>query len=105
MKHKLHFSKLFLNDLDEIGDYITSEYSSTETALNIIKGIMDSVKPLSDFPNMGQVFFLPDGTDSGYRYVLYKKYITFYKIINDEVFIARVMYQKRDYIRVLFDEY
>ena len=32
-------------------------------------------------------------------------YITFYKNINEEVFIARVMYQKRDYIRVLFDGY
>ena len=103
MKHNIHYSDLFLKDLDEIGDYISSEYNSNETALNFVKGILNSVKILSDFPYIGQVFFLPDGTDTGYRYVLYKKYISFYKIINDEIYVSRVLYQKRDYMHVLFD--
>ena len=96
MKHNIHYSDLFLKDLDEIGDYISSEYNSNETALNFVKGILNSVKILSDFPYIGQVFFLPDGTDTGYRYVLYK-------IINDEIYVSRVLYQKRDYMHVLFD--
>ncbi len=84
-------------------DYIASEFNSNETALKFLKGILNSVRILSDFPYVGQVFFLPDGTDSGYRYVLYKKYISFYKIISDEVYISRVLYQKRDYMQVLFE--
>ena len=70
MKHNIHYSDLFLKDLDEIGDYISSEYNSNETALNFVKGILNSVKILSDFPYIGQVFFLPDGTDKCPHYSL-----------------------------------
>lgn len=100
MSKKIHFSKHFLIDLEKIGDYITEQISN-KTALKVTDEILASLKILYEYPKAGQILFLPDGFISGYRYLVCKKYIIFYKIINDEVFIARVFHQKQDYISIL----
>ena len=101
MNKKIHFSRLFLIDLEKIGDYI-AEQLSNKAALKVTDEILVSLNILREFPEAGQRFILPDGSTSGYRYLLCGKYIMFYKIKNNEVYVSRVFHQKQDYINILF---
>ena len=93
-----------LKDLDEIWDYITFELESPVAAEHTVKGIIDSVDELKGFSRTGAHLIFENGMDSGYRYVIYKNYMAFYHTQELEVYVDRVIYGKRDYMRVLFPE-
>lgn len=93
-----------VKDLDEIWDYITFELESPVAAEHTVNGIMDSVDGLKDFSQTGVHLMFENGMDSGYRYVIFKNYMAFYHTQELEVYVDRVIYGKRDYMRVLFPE-
>lgn len=41
-------------------------------------------------------------TSDGYRFVISGNYIAFYRYVDDKVFVNRVLYSSRDYVKVLF---
>ena len=99
---EIHYSPLAFKDLDKIYNYISEElYNSTATQ-NTIDGIMGTVDKLADFPEMGSALYFLSGLNSGYRYVIYKNYMAFYRINKSDVFVDRVLYGKSDYMRILF---
>jgi len=103
MNYSIVFSPNFDNDIMLLHENIVEISSSIETADNYIKDIFSKVNELHSHPNSGTKLFLDDYTDTGYRYIRYKKYLIFYMIIKDMVFIERVLYKGRDYIKILFD--
>lgn len=106
MKSKIDYSPRSLKDLDEIWDYIRSELYSPVAAQNTVNGIMDKIDRLADFPESGAKLEFEDGLDSGYRYVTFKNYMAFYRVKpNNAVYIDRVVYSGRDYMRILFSKY
>ena len=104
MRCDVHYSPEFLNDLDEIWDYISFELLAPDAAERTIDRLLDVIRTLKDFPERGSRFFLPWGADSGYRYVISGNFIAFYRFLNGEVHVARAMYQGRDYVGILFPE-
>lgn len=102
MKNKINYSPLALNDLDEIWEYITEELMNPSAAENTVNGIMDAVEALADFPDAGARLVFDGDLDSGYRFVIYKNYMAFYHTQNDMIYVDRVIYGKRDYMKVLF---
>ncbi len=102
--YKLHYSVGALNDLDEIWEYIHNELQSPVAAQNIVTGIMDSLDKLRDFPAMGSPLSSVIGLESDYRYFVCGKYIAFYRLDGTGVFIDRILYSRRDYLRILFDK-
>lgn len=103
MKNKMRYSPEALNDLDEIWEYIEKELYNPIAAENTINGIMDAVDMLKEFSQAGAILRFSNGISSGYRFVRYENYMSFYHINGDEVFIDRVIYGKRDYIKILFE--
>lgn len=104
MKINIKYSPRSLQDLDEIWQYIKDKLGSPIAAKNTVKGILDTVKNLENFPESGSVLFLQDQLNSGYRYVIYKSYIAFYRFECKDVFIDRIIYRKRDYLSILFKD-
>lgn len=102
MKNKINYSPLALNDLDEIWEYITEELMNPSAAENTVNEIMDAVETLADFPDAGARLVFDGDLDSGYRFVIYKNYMAFYHTQNDMIYVDRVIYGKRDYMKVLF---
>jgi plasmid stabilization system protein ParE len=41
---------------------------------------------------------------SDYRYIVSGNYMAFYRVYNETVYIVRILYGRRDYMRVLFDD-
>ncbi len=105
MQSKIDYSPRALKDLDEILDYIEFELCNPIAAQNTVNGIMDKVDGLASFPESGAKLEFENGIDSGYRYVVFKNYIAFYRLrLDNTVYVDRVLYCGRDYMRMLFPE-
>lgn len=105
MQSKIAYSPRALKDLDEIWDYIEVELCNLSAAQNIVNGIMDKVDGIAAFPESGAKLEFEKGLDSGYRYVVFKNYLAFYCLRpNNVVYVDRVIYGGRDYMRLLFSE-
>lgn len=102
MKFKVVFSPLAIRDLDEIWDYISDVLKNPSAAENTVNGILDKADLLGDQPEIGAQLFFDDGLNSGYRYVIYNNYLTFYRVYPETVYVDRVIYGKRDYMNLLF---
>lgn len=105
MQNKIEYSPRALKDLDEIWDYIESDLYNPNAAQNTVEGIMDKVDGLSSFPKSGVKLEFNNGLDSGYRYVVFKNYLVFYRLrLDNVIYVDRVIYSGRDYMRILFQK-
>ena len=97
------FSPEALNDLEEIKSYIQDDLENDIAAANTLKKIFDRILELESFPKMGALLNSVTNTDNSYRYLLCNNYTAFYRIEKDSVYIFRVLYGRRDYIKILFE--
>ena len=104
MKNKIFYSPEALNDLDEIQEYIELELCNLQAALNVISNILDVIEKLKDFPEMGALLFDIIDIELNYRFVLSGNYMIFYRHENNSIYIDRILYSRRDYMRILFDD-
>ena len=103
MKYELLFSATAAEDLKEIACDIYSVSGSKESALKYIEGIREECRALELFPESGA---LPKDRillSAGYRFVVYKGYLAFYKVDdeNRRVIVSAVFNGKRDYSRYM----
>ena len=103
MKYKVLYAPEARNDLDEIWEYIAAELANPDAASNTVNTIMDAAEALEDLPERGAPLSSVVGTESCYRFVLAGNYMVFYRIHEAMVYVDRILYQRREYLRVLFD--
>lgn len=97
----LHYSPLFLRDIDEIYDYIANELENPSAAKTTVADILDGAEKLEEFPFIGSmVENLPFATDE-YRFLGVRNYLIFYRVSPTGVFVDRVLYAKREYRSLL----
>jgi addiction module RelE/StbE family toxin len=102
MKCKLHYSGDALQDLDEIWDYITTELCNPSAAEKVVHQIMDKAQQLAEFPKTGALLSTIVGMINEYRFLVSGNYLIFYRVEGNDVYIDRVLYERRDYLRILF---
>lgn len=105
MYNIIKYSPEALNDLDEIWNYISVNLSnpiSANKANNTINGIFDSIDVLKESPKSGTALEFSKGIKTNYRFVRYKNYIAFYRVSDNNIFVDRIIYGKRDYMKILF---
>ena len=101
MKNNIHYSAESRRDLDDIWDYIVSELQNRVAAERVVDRILDAVERLKDFAEMGALLSVAD-VGGDYRFLVSGNYMVFYRVNGRDVFIDRVLYGRRDYLRVLF---
>lgn len=99
MKNKIHYSRESRNNLDEIWDYIVSELQNPSAAARIVNAIMEEIDRLAE---MGAPLSSVTDVDGDYRFLVTGNYITFYRVQGNNVYVDRVLYGRRDYLRILF---
>ena len=105
MQSKIEYSPKAVRDLDEIWDYIENELCNPSAAQNTVDGIMDKIDDLAMFPESGAKLEFDNGLESGYRFVVFKNYLAFYRLRPDNVvYVDRIIYAGRDYMRILFHQ-
>ena len=66
--------------------------------------IMDAVDQLGEFAEMGAPLSSITDTRSDYRFLVSGSYLIFYRVCNSEVYVDRVLYGRRDYLRILLGD-
>lgn len=101
---KLKISPKAKADLQKIREYITSDLDNPEAARNTVARIVQSMHQLEKFPLSGALLQAATGVGIDYRYLVSGNYMTFYRCDGEDIYIVRVLYGKRDYVRVLFGD-
>ena len=91
----MHFLQEALDDLEEIILYIAQD--SRAAALRMHDTIIEKSNDIENFPKRGRL--VPDRkmAAAGYRMLGIKPYIAFYRIVDRNVFIYRVLHGATNY--------
>ena len=79
-------------DIENIGDYIAIKLKNPSTALNIVKGIRQTIKTLQLMPLRHELIDDPVLAKHGIRTIYYKNYRIFYLVTETDVQIIRVLH-------------
>ena len=90
------------NDLKEIKKYISNELDNDIAANNTIAKITKLIRRLEQQPLMGTPLSSIIEFDTNYRFLVCGNYMVFYRFDNNTVFITRIIYGRRDYMKILF---
>lgn len=102
--NRIYVSPEARQDLQNIKAYISSELENPSAAQKIVSRIVKTIKGLSDFPNKGVPLQSVIEIQTDYRFLVCGNYLVFYRREKDSVYILRVLYGKRDYIKILFQD-
>jgi len=93
--YEVSFLQEALDDLEEIVLYLAQD--SAAAALRMHDKIIEKASDLAVFPKRGRL--IPDKKMSatGFRMLGIKPYIAFYRLIDDHVFIYRVLHGATNY--------
>ncbi len=97
------FSPEAVSDLREIKSYIREELANEQGAVNSIARIMKRIRLLSALPLSGAPLSSVADIETDYRFAVCGGYTVFYRYEGDTVYVVRVLYGRRDFMRVLFD--
>ena len=100
----IHISPAAADDFKDIRKYIETELENPAAAFNIISKITKAIHVLATFPDIGKPLSLITNIQTDYRYLVTGSYHVFYRYNQDDVYIVRILYSRRDYMRILFGE-
>lgn len=101
--NKIYLSPEAENDLYEIKKYISEDLENPSAALSMIKKITKNIRMLSEYSLIGTPLSSVADVQGGYRYLVIDNYMVFYRTDEEKVFVDRILYGRRDYLRILFD--
>ena len=94
-KYRVELLPAAWEDLQEIFDYIFLK--SPKAAENTLDRIMRSLRKLEQFPNAG--VYAPDDElkKYGFRMIIASPYISFYRFIDNTIFIYHIFHGAKNY--------
>lgn len=104
MKNKIHYAVEARRDLDDIWDYIVTDLCNASAAERVVNDILDVVEQLENFSEMGALLASIANVDSDYRFIVSGNYLIFYRVSGIDVYVDRILYGRRDYLRILFGD-
>jgi len=99
---KLKISPKAKDDLAEIKEYISQELGNPQAALNLLIKITKKMRGLTEYPEMGTQLSSVVDIQTDYRFVVCDNYLVFYRCEDGSILVSRILYGRRDYMRVLF---
>lgn len=102
--NNLHLSKKAQSDLAEIKAYITEELENPDAALATVSRITKKIRVLKNQAYAGTPLSSVADTESDYHFIVSGNYLVFYRAYGKDVYIDRVLYGRRDYMRILFGD-
>lgn len=102
--NRLHLSPDARTDLEEIREYISTELENPSAAENTIARITKELRILQSFAQAGALLSSITNIQSEYRYLTIGNYMVFYRVLGEDVYIDRILYGKRNYLRTLLGD-
>lgn len=99
------FSPEALSDMKQTKTYITEELCGEQAAFNTISKIMKRIRMPADYPEAGSPLASIVIVANDYRFLVCGNYTAFYRYNKGKVYIVRVLYGRRDFMRILLKRY
>ncbi len=100
--YKLQISPKAKNDLVEIKGYISQELCNPQAAISLVSKITKKLRLLSEHPIIGAPLSSVVDIQTDYRFLVCNNYLIFYRYEDEVVFVSRILYGRRNYMRILF---
>ena len=91
-------------DLAGIKSYIAKDLENPSAALSTVRNITKDIRRLRKHSLIGASLSLIADVESDYRFLVTGSYLTFYRVYGSDVYVDRVLYGRRDYLRILFGD-
>ncbi|MDR2428672.1 MAG: type II toxin-antitoxin system RelE/ParE family toxin [Candidatus Margulisbacteria bacterium] len=101
---KLQIAPLVRQDLREIHRYIAAELASPDAAQRALAKILSRIAKLARYPKIGAALNSIIIPKTDYRFLPCENYLIFYRCENKIVYVDRVLYGRRDFVKILFKE-
>lgn len=102
--YKLKISPEAKDDLAEIKGYISKELCNPQAAINLVSKITKKIRGLTEHPGIGAPLSSVLDIQTDYRFLVCDHYLIFYRYEDRVIFVSRVLYGRRNYTRILFDD-
>ncbi len=99
MKRTVRVLRRAQRDLQQIYDYVTRE--APKRADSFIDGLVSAISSLEDLSEQGSVPRDEALRQRSYRYIIHRQYLVFYKVLNKQVRVYRVLHARRAYRHLL----
>lgn len=99
--NNIHLSDEARSDLAGIKAYITIELENPAAALAAVRKITEDIRTLRSHALLGASLSSIADVEGDYRFLVTGNYLTFYRVNGSEVYVDRVLYGRRDYLRIL----
>ena len=100
MSCKIAYSKAAIRDLDRVWAEVFEASKDYETTEKYLEDLLNKVEAKADQPKSGAPLYY-ENSFTGYYFVVFKAYLAFYRLEEDQMLVDRVLFGKSDYLRVL----
>ena len=115
--NNLHLSDEAQADLAGIKFYIAKNLENPSAAISTVRNITKDIRRLrehsligaslssiADVESIGASLSSIADVESDYRFLVTGSYLTFYRVLDNDVYVDRVLYGRRYYLRILFGD-
>lgn len=99
----LKYTPAALADLKHLQRYISETLQNPIAAKRVVHDILDACAQLKSFPQMGLSLQKKTGYATDLRMQICGHYLAIYRISGTDVFIARIISARQDYMRILLN--
>ena len=99
---RIRYTQQAMDDLDAIFDYICLD--NPDAARKMLQAFRTGIEKLTATPYLGAALRTdsPMMISSGYRYIVVSPYLVFYRVVDQEVRIGRILHSRQDWLSLLF---
>ena len=101
MSVRLVYSPAAVRDLERVWDEVFAASADAETADGYLEALREAIRAKTEFPRSGRPVEYC-GLFTGFYLVRCKAYSAFYRVREDRMEAARVLFFRQDYMAVLF---
>ncbi len=98
--YSINYSNLYMDDFAEALIYIKDVLKNEDASNNLKNKTNEEIQKLKSFPHTGTRLY-KDNIETKYRYIRVDNYYVFYYINDNNVYIDRFIYAKRDFMKLL----
>lgn len=99
--YEIEYSPEAIRDLDDVFEDVLTSSKDIEITHKYIEELQDKVDSMVKRPKTGTPLYYED-LFTGYYSVRFKEYMAFYRLDETKILVDRILFRKRDYMRVLF---
>ncbi len=99
MRKSVRILRRAQRDLIEIRDYVALD--NPRASIRLIDELLEKVESLAEFPEIGVIPRDKNLIDRGYRTLIERDYLIFYKVFKRQVRVYRIIHGRRKYRHLL----